>query len=94
MKIFKHNIIQFLISFDQCLHCLIGTLCNYTIYADESFSSFQYRRFLKGKTAIKKGIDLIFYCIFRQEEHCKSSYISERKSRHLPPEMRQEKEEV
>ncbi len=88
MKKIKHNLLQVLIALDQFLHCLIGALFNYTIYADESFSSYQYRRFLKGKTKIKTAIDAFFLFIFRQEEHCKTSYESERNNRHLPPEMR------
>ncbi len=90
MKMIKHNILQALIALDQFLHCLIGLFCNYKVYADETYSSFQFRRFLNGKTRIKKCIDYFFYMLFRQEEHCKNSYISERKSRHLPPEMRKD----
>ncbi len=88
MKKIKHNILQLLISLDQALHCLLGLLLNYTIYADETFSSFQYRRNMKGKKWIKICIDSFFSLLFSQEEHCKKAYLSERENRHLPPEMR------
>ncbi len=81
----QHNFMQVIIALDQLLHCLCGTLLGYAVYADESFSSYQYRRYLAGKDTIKRGIDTLF---FWEKEHCRSAYESERGQRHLPPELR------
>ncbi len=90
MKNLKHNLWQLLICVDQLVHCIVGVFLGYKIWADETHSSYQYRRFLTGKTKIKTYIDFVFKHVFRDEDHCKNSYESERNDRHLPPEMREE----
>ncbi len=81
----KHNVLQLLIALDQLWHCLCGMFLGYVVYADETFSSYQYRRYLAGKKGLKQALDALF---FWQKDHCKSAYESERLTRHMPPELR------
>lgn len=72
---------QIAIAIDQLLNALIGG------YADETLSSHAYRMWLQGKPwgFLKYVIDRLF---FLEQEHCLSSYLSERKGLQLPPELR------
>lgn len=96
-KIVKHNAYQALISVDQALYNLGGTLWALLAcvvraiptgrtWADESLSSRAWRWECDGVCSWpRKTIDAIFWW---QPNHCLESYISEREGRQLPPEIR------
>lgn len=71
---------QVLVAIDQLINTLIGG------YADETISSYAYRKRLKGKQWLASLIDSLF---FWQKDHCKTAYESEKERAHLPPEFRQ-----
>ncbi len=70
------GVIQFLIAIDQAFNVIFGSG-----WADETISAYAYR---KGGWR-PKVINAIF---FWQENHCRESFYSELRRRHLPPEYR------
>lgn len=96
-EIAKHNAYQALISVDQALYnlggalwallaCVLRTMPTGRTWADESLSSRAYRWEQNGvRSWPRRFIDRIF---FWEEQHCYQSYVSERESRQLPPELR------
>ena len=72
---------QIPIAVDQFVNTLFGG------WADETISSVAWRKRNEGKgwAILQRVIDTLF---FWQEAHCRSAYESERKHRHLPPELR------
>ena len=87
MKKFLHNLTQLAIAIDQLFNVLIGMLCGYKAYSDETLSAKAYRLELeRGRTWARKLIDGI---LFFDKDHCKESYESEILRRQLPPSMRQ-----
>ena len=72
--------LQILIAVDQFFNALIGG------YADETLSSRAYRHKKDGSRSWPAWI--IDHLFFWQEEHCKSSYESEKERSHFPPELR------
>ena len=82
-----HNLKQLLIALDQLANVLIGMLCGYKSYSDETLSAKAYRLELeRGRTWARKLIDALFWF---DKNHCKESYESEVLKRQLPPSMRQ-----
>ncbi len=81
------RIIQILIAFSQLLNTLLGLFID-DGWADESVSAKAYRLRHHGWHKLYKLINFIF---FKEDDHCKASYIAELKSRHLPPEYRMNK---
>ncbi len=80
--------IQILIALDQLLNTLIGLFLG-DGWADESVSAKAYRLREKGWGKAYRFINKIF---FWQDNHSKSSYISEDEQRQLPPEYRNNKQ--
>ena len=99
-QIFKHNIWQTLVSFDQALHNLGGAvwaglaliLVKMPIgqtWADETLSSRCHRLRIDGLRWPAKFIDLLFWWDRKDAKgHCELSWESERNGRQLPPELR------
>ena len=86
MKTLLHNLKQLLIALDQLANVLIGMLCGYKSYCDETLSAKAYRLELeRGRTWARKLIDALFWF---DKNHCKESYESEVLKRQLPPSMR------
>ena len=94
--IFKHNTWQAIVSIDQALHNVGGSLwaglaCVFTqlpigqTWADETLSSRCHRWRLAGIAWPAKIVNALF---FWQDNHCRSAYENERKGRQLPPELR------
>ena len=82
-----HNLKQLLIALDQLANVLIGLVCGYRSWADETLSAKAYRLELeRGRTWARKLIDGLF---FFDKDHCKESYESEVLKRQMPPSMRQ-----
>lgn len=96
-KIVKHNAYQALISMDQalynlggtvwaCVACLFYSIPTGVTYADETLSSRAWRWERDGVCHWpRKVIDAVFWW---QPDHCLKSYISEREGRQQPPELR------
>ncbi len=76
--------IQILIALDQLANTLIGLFLD-DGWADESISAKAYRLRNDGWNTAYRVINAIF---FWQDNHCKASYMSELKARHLPAEYR------
>ena len=72
--------LQVLIAIDQLANTLIGG------YADETISSYAYRKSLKGKPWLARLIDALF---FWQSNHCQQAFQSELDRAHLPPSVRE-----
>ena len=86
MKTFLHNLKQLLICIDQLANVLIGLVCGYRSWADETLSAKAHRLELeRGRTWARKLIDGLF---FFDKDHCKESYESEVLKRQMPPSMR------
>lgn len=69
-----------LIAVDQLLNAILNG------WPDETLSSRAWRWEQDGvRSWPRKLIDIIF---FREENHCRQSYESERTGRQLPPELR------
>jgi hypothetical protein len=86
MKTLLHNLKQLLIALDQLANVLIGLVCGYQSWSDETLSAKAYRLELeRGRTWARKIIDTLF---FWDKNHCKESYESEVLKRQLPPSMR------
>ena len=73
--------LQVIIAADQTVNAILGG------WADETFSSRCYRWKLK-----KSRLRVFYYAVnalfFWQADHCQDAFLSERNSRHLPPELR------
>lgn len=83
---FLHNIKQLLIALDQLANVLIGLVCGYRSWADETLSAKAYRLELeRDRTWARKLIDGLF---FFDKNHCRTSYESEVLKRQMPPSMR------
>ncbi len=82
----RNRILNILIALDQLLFSLLslGSSC-----PDETFSAACWRweshGLLKGKV-LRPCIDFIFLHIFKDINHCKESYLSEKVGRQLPKE--------
>ncbi len=89
-----HNLKQLIISFDQTMNCLVGTIVsifnkNYTVWADETLSACLWRnRKHKSVDVFRIIVDALFFIFTWKKEHCKRSYESEIKRQHLPDEER------
>ena len=71
---------RILIAVDQLLNAILNG------WPDETLSSRAWRWERDGvRSWPRKLIDIIF---FREENHCRESYESEREGRQLPPELR------
>lgn len=71
---------RLLIAVDQLLNACLGG------WPDETLSSRAWRWEQDGvRSWPRKLIDIIF---FREADHCRESYESERTGRQLPPELR------
>lgn len=71
---------RLLIAVDQLLNAVLGG------WPDETLSSRAWRWELNGvRSWPRKLIDALF---FREVDHCRESYESERLGRQLPPELR------
>lgn len=81
MRGLKHRFHQTIVALDQVLNAMLGG------WADETISSRAYRLQDKHKhwAITRKVLDIIF---FFDEEHCKTSYYSEKMRQHMPPEIR------
>lgn len=81
----KHWLKQNAIAFDQQANALTGG------WADETISSRLYRlerdRRIAGRL-FRPIVDVAFRVIASDKDHCRSSYLSERRGNHLPPELR------
>jgi hypothetical protein len=74
-----------LIALDQLANAVLGG------WPDETLSSRAYRWHTSGKRHWPRTwIDAIALRIFRDPDHCRVSYESERAGRQLPPELRPE----
>lgn len=75
------NRMQVLIAIDQLINARFGG------WADETFSArcWRMRRRKKRYAVLVKLINCVF---FRQENHCRESFVSERNRGHLPVEYR------
>lgn len=81
-----HNLKQLAIAIDQLANVLIGLVCGYRSFADETLSAKAYRLELeRDRTWARKLIDGLF---FFDKDHCKESYESEVLKRQMPPSMR------
>lgn len=79
------RLLQVLIALDQLVNASTGLFIG-DGWADETLSAKAYRlRQEKGWSNAYRLINSIF---FLQDNHCKAAYLSELKSRHLPPEYR------
>lgn len=86
MKTLLHNLGQLLIALDQLANVLIGLVCGYRSWADETLSAKAYRLELeRGRTWARKLIDTLLWF---DKDHCKESYESEVLKRQMPPSMR------
>lgn len=86
MKTLLHNLKQLLICLDQLVNVLIGLVCGYRSFADETLSAKAYRLELeRGRPWARKLVDGILWF---DKDHCKESYESEILRRQLPPSMR------
>ena len=96
-EIIRHNGWQTIVSLDQTLHCLGGLLSSLllacirnaalpVVWADETLSSRCWRWHLYSvRSWPAKIVNTLFWW---QDNHCQSSYESERNGRQLPPELR------
>ncbi len=85
--IFKHNLWQLLICFDQFIYCLICLFTGTKGWADCTLSAAAHMWSINNiRQWPKKIIDTLFY--FIDKNHCHKSYINEEERRHLAPEMR------
>lgn len=76
---------QVLIAIDQLINSLLFFLPG-GCWADESLSARSWRcREMPPFTKIQPAIDRLF---FFEQDHCRSSYESERSRKQLPPEER------
>ena len=71
-----------LIALDQLVNALAGG------WPDETISSRCWRWELAGKRSWPRRIVDGLALLFRDENHCRESYESERLGRQLPPELR------
>ena len=71
-----------LIALDQLVNALAGG------WPDETISSRCWRWELAGKRSWPRRLIDRLALIFRDENHCRESYESERQGRQLPPELR------
>lgn len=80
---------QLLIAFDQLLNCLVWIKGDGFGYADETLSARAWRLSAKCEWAryVRIAIDVLF---FWDKDHCRGSYLSELKRKHLPVEYRNE----
>lgn len=78
----KQYLKQLAIAFDQLLNVVLGG------YADETLSSRAYRADRNGKIFGKVFRPLIDTVLWFDPDHCRTSYVSERERRQLPPEFR------
>lgn len=86
MDTLLHNLKQLLIALDQLANVLIGLVCGYQSWSDETLSAKAYRLELeRGRTWARKLIDRLF---FFDKDHCRTSYESEVLKRQMPPSMR------
>lgn len=72
---------QILIAIDQFFNALLGG------WADETLSSRAWRQRNK-KIRWFIAYSVIEFIFFWQKDHCKTAFYSERRSLHLPPELR------
>jgi hypothetical protein len=82
---FRFYLKQNAIALDQQANALIGG------WADETLSSHAWRSSRRGKLAAiacRFVIDFLWHLVFRELNHCKDSFESERSRSHLPPELR------
>lgn len=87
MAILLHNLKQLLIALDQLANVMIGLVCGYQSWSDETLSAKAYRLELeRGRTWARKLIDGLF---FFDKDHCRTSYESEVLKRQMPPSMRE-----
>lgn len=86
MKALLHNLKQLLIALDQLANVLVGLVCGYRSWADETLSAKAYRLELeRGRTWARKLIDTLLWF---DKDHCRTSYESEVLKRQMPPSMR------
>ena len=87
MKTLLHNVKQLLIALDQLANVLIGLVCGYRSWADETLSAKAYRLELeRGRSWARKLIDFLLWF---DADHCRTSYESEVNKRQMPPSMRE-----
>lgn len=87
MKTLLHNVKQLLIALDQLVNVLIGLVCGYRSWADETLSAKAYRLELeRGRSWARKLIDALLWF---DADHCRTSYESEIHKRQMPPSMRE-----
>ena len=70
-----------LIALDQLLNALMGG------WPDETYSSRCWRWSLQGRDWPRRVVDGVAW-LFRDYDHCRESFESERLGRQLPPEAR------
>ena len=89
LKTVKHNLHQSLLSWDQALTTTTLSVLFFweESYGDETLSCRAQRRRLEGKPWLANMIDW-FFALFGDKDHCRESYKSEQRGRHLPPEVR------
>lgn len=66
---------QLLIAIDQVANTLLGGM------ADETLSARAHRQRMRGRPAMARFINALF---FWQADHCRDAYESEQRRRHLP----------
>lgn len=66
---------QLLIAIDQVANTLLGGM------ADETLSARAHRQRMRGRPAMARLINALF---FWQADHCRDAYESEQRRRHLP----------
>lgn len=80
----KGYVLQVAIAIDQLANAVSGG------YADETLSSRSYRLWRDNHPVGKVLMRVIDAMFFWQHHHCYEAFLSERESRHLPPEFRNE----